>query len=92
MQSISGISYYQILISSLEEHLKKLGYQLMLEIYMKLNPSLCEPPSTRLAVRAGFCPVIVTLNKHFYHEVPSIWLSLQCLSTQIYDIARVRLL
>jgi hypothetical protein len=47
MQHISGISYYQILISSLEEHFKKLGYQSMLEIYMKRNPSLCEPPYKR---------------------------------------------
>jgi hypothetical protein len=47
MQFISGIPYYQILISSLEEHLKKLGYQSMLEMYMELNPSLCEPPYTR---------------------------------------------
>jgi group II intron reverse transcriptase/maturase len=27
--------------------LKKKGYQSMLEIYMELNPSLCEPPYTR---------------------------------------------
>jgi RNA-directed DNA polymerase len=27
--------------------LKKRGYQSMLEIYMELNPSLCEPPYTR---------------------------------------------
>ena len=29
--------------------LKKRGYQSMLEIYMELNPSLCEPPYTRPA-------------------------------------------
>jgi hypothetical protein len=27
--------------------LKKKGYQSMLEMYMELNPSLCEPPYTR---------------------------------------------
>lgn len=27
--------------------IKKKGYQSMLEIYMELNPSLCEPPYTR---------------------------------------------
>ena len=29
------------------QRLKKRGYQSMLEIYMELNPSLCEPPYTR---------------------------------------------
>jgi hypothetical protein len=47
MQHISGIPYYQMLIPSFEEHLKQRGYQSMLEIYMELNPSLCEPPYTR---------------------------------------------
>jgi hypothetical protein len=46
MQYITGISYYQMRFSSLEEHLKLQGYQSMLEIYMELNPSLCEPPYT----------------------------------------------
>jgi hypothetical protein len=47
MQHITEISRYQMRISGLEEHLKLRGYQSMLEIYMELNPSLCEPPYTR---------------------------------------------
>ncbi|MFV8325893.1 Fic family protein [Flavobacterium sp. ZS1P14] len=29
------------------QRLKKKGYQSMLDVYMELNPSLCEPPYTR---------------------------------------------
>jgi hypothetical protein len=46
MQHITEISRYQMRFSSLEEHLKLRGHQSMSEIYMELNPSLCEPPYT----------------------------------------------
>lgn len=58
-----AVAQSPILITTITlQRLRKRGYESMLDVYLELNPSLCEPPYARTA-RPVVCHMVVALPR-----------------------------